>query len=498
MHHYLNPTSRVGCTVHLAWMALCLCFVTWFSPIVLMPQLQEHLGLGTDMPHWSVAGASLGALLGRMAIGPVCDRWGPRVVYPALLGWCALCCFGMSLVTNCEGYLLAQLGLSLAGAGFVISQSHISRVVFPSRVGTANALVAGWGNAGGPLTHVCLPVWNRLLQFWFPQDLAWRLTFVFLGLILLGMAFCYARFTMKPDSTELTQSSKSLDVQFSVLLQVILLAFVYFATFGVKLAVFASLGRYYARDLGFDCWSAHLSAGLLALTCVIARPLGGYLMDRWARADGSSRGWELLLSFLWLEGICLLAFSSCGQAFAAVVLSLGFSLVVQATEGATFALLPRVVIQRLGAAAGIVAAAGNAGAATSALLLGQTDQLRAGYFWLGFLVLGLATGCHSAVLFLRRRERSRRLELATSKGRKQDLHQAMFTRTDARTAQAPRDGLGLPRTLPQLSVPSRSHAQGREGSSEHRSGQRQARSAVGRPADLQPFSAQEIEPNEGG
>ena len=44
------------------------------------------------------------------------------------------------------------------GASFVITQYHTSVMFAPNCVGTANATTAGWGNLGGGVTQIAMPL----------------------------------------------------------------------------------------------------------------------------------------------------------------------------------------------------------------------------------------------------------------------------------------------------------------------------------------------------
>ena len=44
------------------------------------------------------------------------------------------------------------------GASFVITQYHTSQMFAPNCVGTANATTAGWGNLGGGVTQLAMPL----------------------------------------------------------------------------------------------------------------------------------------------------------------------------------------------------------------------------------------------------------------------------------------------------------------------------------------------------
>ena len=48
--------------------------------------------------------------------------------------------------------------IGIIGASFVITQYHTSVMFAPNVVGTANATTAGWGNLGGGVTQLVMPI----------------------------------------------------------------------------------------------------------------------------------------------------------------------------------------------------------------------------------------------------------------------------------------------------------------------------------------------------
>ncbi len=55
-------------------------------------------------------------------------------------------------------FLVFRLAIGAIGASFVITQFHTSVMFAPNVVGTANATVGGWGNAGGGVTQSVMPL----------------------------------------------------------------------------------------------------------------------------------------------------------------------------------------------------------------------------------------------------------------------------------------------------------------------------------------------------
>ncbi len=68
---------------HLTWIAFFVCFFAWFATAPLMPVIKGDLKLSNDQVYSiSIAGV-FATVLARFAIGPLCDKYGPRRLYGA-------------------------------------------------------------------------------------------------------------------------------------------------------------------------------------------------------------------------------------------------------------------------------------------------------------------------------------------------------------------------------------------------------------------------------
>ena len=97
-------------------------------------------------------------ILARLIIGPMCDRFGPRLTYCWLLCLCSLPVMGVGLARSYESLLVFRFAIGAIGASFVITQYHTSIMFSKKCVGAANAAAAGWGNLGGGVTQQVMPL----------------------------------------------------------------------------------------------------------------------------------------------------------------------------------------------------------------------------------------------------------------------------------------------------------------------------------------------------
>jgi NNP family nitrate/nitrite transporter-like MFS transporter len=95
---------------------------------------------------------NLSSLLIRFISGPLCDRFGPRLVFVGLLLAGSIPTAMAGLVTTSNGLIALRFFVGILGASFVPCQVWTTGYFDKNIVGTANALTAGWGNAGGGIT----------------------------------------------------------------------------------------------------------------------------------------------------------------------------------------------------------------------------------------------------------------------------------------------------------------------------------------------------------
>ena len=143
---------------HMSWFAFFLAFFGWFGIAPLMVIVRDDLDLTqTQIGNTIIASVAI-TIVARLVIGWLSDRIGPRRAYTWLLIIGSLPVMGIGLAQNYESFLLFRLAIGVIGAAFVITQYHTSVMFAPNVVGTANATTAGWGNLGGGVTQMVMPL----------------------------------------------------------------------------------------------------------------------------------------------------------------------------------------------------------------------------------------------------------------------------------------------------------------------------------------------------
>ena len=368
-------------TFHTTWFACFLAFFGWFGIAPLMAIVREDLMLTKAQVGNTIIASVAITVLVRILIGPLCDRIGSRKAYTWLLilGSIPVMCIG--LAQDYTSFLLFRLAIGAIGASFVITQYHTSVMFAPNCVGTANATTAGWGNLGGGVTQMVMPlIFTAVLSFGVNEFLGWRLAMIIPGFALLIMGFVYYFTTQDaPDGDyselreigELEPTEGKGPNSFILALKdyrVWALFFIYAACFGVELTINNVAALYYHDRFHLDVKTAGLIAGMFGLMNIFARTVGGYFSDFFAKRMGL-RGRVIFLFIVLLgEGIMLMVFSQMSVLLLAIGTMIVFSLFVQMSEGATYGIVPFINKKALGAVAGIVGAGGNAGAVAAGFL----------------------------------------------------------------------------------------------------------------------------------
>ncbi|SMF29985.1 MFS transporter [Pseudobacteriovorax antillogorgiicola] len=386
-------------TFHITWLSFFMCFFAWFGIAPLMAVVRDEFSLTKSQIGTIIVASVSATVIMRLLLGYVCDRIGPRKTYTYLLAFGSIPVFGIAFSNSYETFLIARLLIGCIGASFVLTQYHTS-VMFTSRVvGTANATSAGWGNLGGGVTQMVMPlVFTGFLGLGFAASMSWRLSMVVTAFGLLLCAFLYFRYTQdfpQGNWDELKDERKKdlaqhIDGESNLkeLLKdyrIWLLFVIYGACFGMELTINNVAALYYIDRFGLDLKSAGLMAGLFGLMNIFARSLGGVWADRFGVQSGLKGRVRFLALILFLEGAALLLFSSMDILWTAVFSMIIFSLCVQMAEGATYAVVPFINRKHLGVVSGIVGAGGNMGAVVFGFLF-RSESLSYGD---AFGVLGI-------------------------------------------------------------------------------------------------------------
>ncbi|WP_426110125.1 MFS transporter [Massilia sp. PWRC2] len=384
---FATPPMRA---FHLTWMAFFICFFAWFACAPLMPVIKGefHLSLA-QIANINIAAVAI-TILVRLVVGPMCDRFGPRLTYTGLLALGAIPVLGVALAQSYESFLIFRLGIGAVGASFVITQYHTSVMFAPKVVGTANAAAAGWGNAGGGAAQALMPLLlTAIVMTGVSQSLGWRLALVVPGVMMLIMAVLYYRYTQdcpQGNYADLRRAGVAIEGNkkggwdsFKTAAanhRVWLLFVTYGACFGIEIFIHNIAAVYYVDHFGLSLGAAGAAAGSFGLLALFARALGGWLSDKSAARGSLNARVTVLFVMMIGEGIGLLWFANAGSASFAIIAMLVFGLFTHMACGATYALVPFIDSRALGGVAGIIGAGGNVGAVLAGFLMKGTGSIQ--------------------------------------------------------------------------------------------------------------------------
>ncbi len=421
LFNFSTPQMRA---FHMSWFAFFLCFFAWFGIAPLMKVVREELLLTKDQIGWCIIGSVAITVLARLFIGWLCDQIGPRLTYTWLLILGSLPVMGIGFSHDYSTFLIFRIAIGAIGASFVITQYHTSVMFASNCVGTANATTAGWGNLGGGVTQILMPLIFSLFVgvMGFSESLGWRASMVVAGIVCAATGVAYYFLTQDaPDGNfkdlraagKLQQKAQHKGLFWTSCKdhRVWALFIIYGACFGIELTINNVAALYfldhfdYFRNMnaGQAIKMAGLFAGMFGLMNIFARTLGGLFGDRFGQKWGLSGRTKWLFIVIFCEGVALMLFSQMSVLSLALPSLIVFSLFVQMSEGATFSVVPFINSKALGAVSGIVGAGGNAGAVAAGFLF-KTEAIN----WpTAFFILGaIVTGCSFLSFMVRFNEES--------------------------------------------------------------------------------------------
>ncbi|MCB9904529.1 MAG: NarK family nitrate/nitrite MFS transporter [Planctomycetes bacterium] len=176
--------------------------------------------------------------------------------------------------------------------------------------------------------------------------------------------------------------------------QVAILDFAYFCTFGSELAVVSMLPAFFEKTWSLSPEAAGVIAASFAFMNLFARPMGGFMSDRFG-----SRKRTLTVLIIGLAGGYFLMgmLGSSWPIPVALCVTMLCSFFVQAGEGAVYAVVPLVKRRVTGQVAGMVGAYGNVGAVVFLTVFSLVDESKHFFYFIG----ACAVLCAIASLFLK-------------------------------------------------------------------------------------------------
>ncbi|MEO6851764.1 MAG: MFS transporter [Mucilaginibacter sp.] len=385
-------------TFHITWLMFFVCFFGWFGLAPLMPTIRAELHLTKAQVGNCIIASVAATIIARLFIGKLCDMWGPRKTAVRLLLVGAIPVFLVGLAHDYTTFLLFRLAIGIIGASFVITQFHTSMMFAPNIKGTANAVTGGWGNLGGGVTNMVMPlIFAAIVGFGYTKGEAWRYAMIVPGVMMLVMAFLYSKFTTDTPNGNYDEVGyhvgKSHKTDWSVLAdwRIWALTIGYAMCFGMELTFDNVASLHFVDSFHLSQSTAGFWAGIFGLMNIFARALGGIVSDKVGGKFGMRGKGLLLAGVLFLEGVGLLLFAHAGSLTVAIVTMLTFALFLKMSNGATYGIVPFVNTKNVGLVSGIVGAGGNLGGMLFGFLFKSTSITYIQAFtYIGYIVIVVA------------------------------------------------------------------------------------------------------------
>jgi NNP family nitrate/nitrite transporter-like MFS transporter len=384
-------------TFHITWLMFFVCFFGWFGLAPLMPTIRAELHLTKGQVGNTIIVSVAATIIARLIIGKLCDTWGPRKTAMRLLLIGSLPVFLVGLAHSYLTFLLFRLAIGVIGASFVITQFHTSMMFAPKIKGTANAVTGGWGNLGGGVTNMVMPlIFAAIVGFGYTKAEAWRYAMIVPGVMMLIIAFLYYKYTKDTpegnyDEIGYTKTQSKTDWSILTDWRVWALTMAYAMCFGMEITFDNIASLHFVDSFHLTQSMAGFWAGIFGFMNLFARALGGIVSDKVGGKFGMRGKGLLLAGVLLLEGIGLILFAQAGSLMVAIITMLSFALFLKMSNGATFGIVPFVNAKNVGMVSGIVGAGGNLGGMLFGFLFkSQSITYVQAFTYIGYLVIGVA------------------------------------------------------------------------------------------------------------
>ncbi len=399
----------------LSTLAFTACFAVWTIFSIIGVRLQQQLGFSETEFGLLVATPVLTGSISRIFLGVLSEQYGGRLVFTIQMLATALACWLLAEVRSYEVFLLAALGVGLAGGSFIVGVTYTSQWFPKERQGTALGIF-GAGNVGAAVTNFGAPFLVVALGW----DGAARVYAIALAAVAIGF-FLLA----KEDPTTRARRQSGLRpasalVQMAPLmkLQVWRFATYYFFVFGGFVALASYLPRYYVGNYGLDLAAAGMLAAAYSMPGSVFRALGGWMSDRWGARSVMYVTFITSLACLFfmsypdtqyivsgIDGPLTFRLHVSLPAFALLTVVLGF--VMSLGKAAVYKHIPVYYPDNVGAVGGLVGMIGGLGGFVLPIVFGVLNDLIGVWtssFMLLFAIVAISTvWMHVAIRRMERR-----------------------------------------------------------------------------------------------
>lgn len=423
----------------LSTFAFTACFAVWTIFSIIGVAIKKELSLSEFQFGLLVATPILTGSLTRLFLGIWTEKYGGRLVFGAQMVLAGLATWALTWAHTYEMYLIAALGVGLAGGSFIIGVAYVSRWYGAGKQGTALGIF-GAGNAGAAVTKFIAP-FVMVAYGWHGVAKVWAV-----GLILIGIAF----YLLAKDEPELVSrraaglKAPSLAEQFAPLkkLQVWRFSLYYFFVFGAFVGLALWLPHYLIDVYGVDVKTAGMSAAMFSLAASLFRAYGGHLSDKYGarRVMYLTFGASLILLFILSypptdyvvqgkNGPMTFSLHMGQWPFVVTLFVLGFFMALG--KAAVFKHIPVYYPKHVGSVGGLVGMIGGLGGFILPIIFGQLLDMTGIYtscFMLLFILVAIAlTWMHVSIRRMERAAQGAALDRLPNLPEMQEIHDPIAT-----------------------------------------------------------------------
>ena len=151
--------------------AFTVCFAVWTIFSIIGVQIKKDLGLNDTQFGLLVGTPILTGSLIRLMLGIWTDQYGGRIVYTAVMLSAAVATWLLTFAYDYPTFLLAALGVGIAGGSFAVGIAYVSKWYPIEQQGTALGIF-GAGNVGAAVTKFVAPFimvaygWKTVANVW--------------------------------------------------------------------------------------------------------------------------------------------------------------------------------------------------------------------------------------------------------------------------------------------------------------------------------------------
>ena len=419
----------------LSTIAFTACFAVWTIFSIIGVAIKAELGLNDTQFGLLIATPILTGSITRLFLGVWTEKYGGRLVFSGQMILTALATWALTLADSYAMYLLAALGIGLAGGSFIIGVAYVSRWYDAGRQGTALGIF-GAGNVGAAITKFVAP-FLMVAYGWHGVAYVWAA-----GLAIIGVLF----FLLAKDDPELVERRRtgtkapSLAQQFAPLknLQVWRFSLYYFFVFGAFVALALWLPHYLIDVYGIDVRYAGMAAASFSLSASLFRAYGGVLSDKFGARSvmywtfGFSMILLFMLSYPPTDYIIQskdgpIAFSTQMSLWPFIVTLFVLGFFMSLGKAAVFKHIPVYYPNHVGAVGGLVGMIGGIGGFVLPIAFGALLDLTGIYtscFALLFILVAIAlTWMHLSIRAMERAAQGEALDRLPQLPEMQDIHQ---------------------------------------------------------------------------